>query len=333
MDDTAQLHALQAQWSRLNAALFGEGLRPVVVRLDDSRTRLAGWRRDTRTITVSRRLLARPWPVVVEVLKHEMAHQYAHEVLGAVDERAHGPAFRRVCAERGIDARAAGEPEPDSRVVARVKKLLALAESPEQHEAESAARLARRLMAEHQLARTDIEARPFCVAHVGRVALRFMAHEKLLAGILGQHFGVQCIWVNARTPDGRDGRMLELCGREEEVAVAEYVHAWLLATAERLWRAHKQKTRARGRGRFLSGVVLGFADQLAREAVENEQTGLVPVEDAEVSAFVARRHRHLRAGRRTRVRADASFEAGRRQGQKVRLARGVARKSTRLLEG
>ena len=41
---------------------------------------------------------------MVEVLKHEMAHQYAHEILGARDESAHGEAFRTVCQRLGIDA-------------------------------------------------------------------------------------------------------------------------------------------------------------------------------------------------------------------------------------
>ena len=44
-----------------------------------------------------------PWQVVIEVLRHEMAHQYVDEVLRIHDESAHGPAFRKVCAERSID--------------------------------------------------------------------------------------------------------------------------------------------------------------------------------------------------------------------------------------
>ena len=77
-DDWSRL--LTESWRSLNDVLFGSGLRPPVIALDDSRTRLAGWRRHTRTITVSRSLLERPWPVVVEVLKHEMAHRIVRRV-------------------------------------------------------------------------------------------------------------------------------------------------------------------------------------------------------------------------------------------------------------
>ena len=63
--------------------------------------------------------------------------------------------FRRVCAARGIDARAAGTPAPaeveEPKVVRRIRKLLALAESPEPAEARSAAKQAYRLMLAHNL--------------------------------------------------------------------------------------------------------------------------------------------------------------------------------------
>ena len=54
-----------------------------------------------------------PWTVVLEVLRHEMAHQYVDEVLGVHDETAHGPTFQAVCEARAIDGRAAGVLEVD----------------------------------------------------------------------------------------------------------------------------------------------------------------------------------------------------------------------------
>ncbi|MGK4455780.1 SprT-like domain-containing protein, partial [Klebsiella pneumoniae] len=75
--------------------------------LVSSKTRLASWHRETRTIEVSRGLvLKEPWRAVVEVLKHEMAHQYVHEVLRETRETAHGPAFQATCKRLGIDASA-----------------------------------------------------------------------------------------------------------------------------------------------------------------------------------------------------------------------------------
>ena len=86
-----------------------------------------------------------------------MAHQYVHEVLGKVDESAHGPAFRELCARLGIDAGAAGVPAAgapsadDARVLERIARLLALAESANVHEAQAAMNAAQRLMLKHNL--------------------------------------------------------------------------------------------------------------------------------------------------------------------------------------
>src|SRR5436190_6614352 len=82
-----------------------------------------------------------------------MGHQFVDEVLGIRSETSHGETFRRVCAERGIDARAAGVPvvEREERTLDRIRKLLALAGSSNQHEAEIAMRRAHELMLRHNV--------------------------------------------------------------------------------------------------------------------------------------------------------------------------------------
>src|SRR5688572_25297134 len=97
------LHVARRYYEELNASLFRGKLRPAVLEFSDVEGRLGRYVSSTRGIELSRRLLTEHgWGVLVEVLKHEMAHQYVHEVLGVHDEPAHGPAFRQVCAERGV---------------------------------------------------------------------------------------------------------------------------------------------------------------------------------------------------------------------------------------
>src|SRR5688500_8571559 len=96
--EAALLRKLVAQYAPLTDAYFRHLLRPPQMVLVSSRARLGRWVEATRTIEVSRPLvLEQPWGVVVEVLKHEMAHQYVSEILGERDETAHGPKFRAVC--------------------------------------------------------------------------------------------------------------------------------------------------------------------------------------------------------------------------------------------
>ena len=93
--ERAALHAILRTWEDLNGALFRFQLQRPAVELVDSSARLGRWHGGLRVIEIARTLLLdHGWGVLVEVLKHEMAHQYVHEILGELAESAHGPAFR-----------------------------------------------------------------------------------------------------------------------------------------------------------------------------------------------------------------------------------------------
>src|SRR5206468_1286250 len=139
-----------------------------------------------RTLELARALvLEQPWGVVREVCKHEMAHQFVDEVLGIRDESAHGPAFEALCRQHGIDASASGLPVASgaaagSVVLRRIARLLALATSPNVHEAEAAMQQARRLMLEHNIDAAAAQAREgFAFRHVGAPRRRIDAHEQV----------------------------------------------------------------------------------------------------------------------------------------------------------
>lgn len=326
--EAALLHALQLE--NLYAGSRFDGLRPAALRLTDSEV-LGRWIPGERTIELSRRLaLERPWNVVVEVLLHELAHQYVDEVLDARDEPPHGPTFRRVCAERGIDARASGHPEATdrepatARVMDKVRKLLALAGSPNQHEAELAMRRAQELMLKHQLA-GDVARGRYVFRQLGEPRLRKNLAEGMIGGLLAKHFFVEVIWTSVHMPHvGRSGRVLEICGTEETVAMAEYVHAFLTRTAERLWRearASRPGLRPGDKSAFTSGVVGGFRDKLDGAQREHEGAGLVWVGDPELARFFRLRYPRVRAASRASTTRFAAHALGRQEGQKVVLHR------------
>ena len=120
-------------------------------------------------------------------------------------------------------------------------KLLAFASSSNVHEAHAATNEARRLMLLHNIdAAASVAADGFSFRHVGETKARSDASARILAGLLGQHFFVSVIWVASYlASDARRGYVLELCGTAANLDVAVYVHGFLTATAERLWRAHK----------------------------------------------------------------------------------------------
>src|SRR5437868_5340763 len=88
--EAALLRELRNAYFDLNASFFRRKLTPAAIELSDAGSRLGRWVSDLRTIEIARSLiLSHPWGVVLEVLKHEMAHQYVYEVLGVSDEVAH----------------------------------------------------------------------------------------------------------------------------------------------------------------------------------------------------------------------------------------------------
>jgi len=345
--DRALLHALQRAWLVENQASFRRALSPPVLALSDGAGRLGTWRAAGRTLTLSRAFAtSSPWVAVVEVLRHEMAHQYVDEILRVRDEAAHGPAFRRVCAERGIDPTAAGMPlAPDpvaARVVDKVRRLLALAGSPEEHEARAAMEAACRLMRRHHLDLLDGPLPPiWSFRQIGRISGRFQPHEKAAAALLAEHFQVAGILVPAfDVPRGRWGRVLEVSGTPEALEVAAWVHGWLLETAERLWRAWRRAhpgAPGRERRTFLAGVVSGFHDRLASpEGCGPRDTALVPLGPAGLDAYVAARHPSTRRRTGPLVRLTAAWDGGRAQGRSLVMHRPIRAETAsrgRLLPG
>ncbi|MBW1879157.1 MAG: DUF2786 domain-containing protein [Deltaproteobacteria bacterium] len=333
--ETALLRELHRTWKHYNHLYFAEAMRPPSLDLTTRSAVLAKWSSAERTIVFSRSLLVEAsWTSVVEVLKHEMAHQYVAEVLRVCDETAHGPAFQKVCERHGIDLAARGLPQPTAaedptaKVVGRIQRLLALGGSPNENEARAAMNAAQRLMLEHNIAWSETAAaQRYGFRQLGEPALRVASHERILAGILGEHFFVSPVWVPAWIPSrARRGKVLEVSGSPANLETAEYVHRFLLDTAKRLWRAYKASSDKRVGGehsRYLLGVVLGFREKLEEQARGNREEGLVWVGDAGLDAYVGRRHPRLRATRRVQLTRTPAYEHGKREGRKIRLRSGL----------
>ncbi|HEY4183936.1 MAG TPA: DUF2786 domain-containing protein [Polyangia bacterium] len=323
-------------WSELNQNHFRGRLRRPVIALSDTERRLGAWNGGTRTLSLARVLvLDRSWMVVREVLKHEMAHQFVDEVLGVRDQTAHGPAFDNVCRQHGFDASAVGLPElaegaaglgGGSPILRRIARLLALADSPNAHEAEAAMRAAQRLMLTHNIDVAAAATREgFTFRQVGTPSGRVSGAEHVLAGILARHFFVEAIWVPSYLPlAGKQGRVLELCGTVSNLDVAGYVHGFLLETGERLWRQHRESRGLDGnreRRRFLLGVMMGFDDKLAAASAENRREGLIWVGDPALTDYLGRRYPRRTGGAGIGVRATESYEDGRRAGREIVLTK------------
>ncbi|HEV3190272.1 MAG TPA: DUF2786 domain-containing protein, partial [Polyangiaceae bacterium] len=238
-------------------------------------------------------------------------------------------------ARLGVDERASGVPgvldplpRAEDKIVERIARLLALAESPNRHEAEAAMAAAQRLMLKHNLETVRTHAvQDYGFRHLGRPTGRVCEHERLVAMILGKHFFVESIWVPVyRALVAKRGSVLEICGTRANLAIAEYVHGFLHDTAERLWREHKQSRAIasnRDRRTYLAGVMTGFADKLARQQVQSKREGLVWVRDGDLAGYFRRRHPHVRHVRHGGQRRTDAWARGREAGRAIVLHKPV----------
>ena len=108
--------------------------------IDPALTRTLGdWDEDKRLIRLSEDLILRgDFDDIIYVLKHELAHQIVSEVYHIKGAVAHGEAFKRACHLLGIpsDTRIElGEFKEQSRLQSRLRKLMAMGSSNNNHEA------------------------------------------------------------------------------------------------------------------------------------------------------------------------------------------------------
>lgn len=341
--ETALLHEIRSAWHGINDRHFRRVLKSPSFLLVDVDSRLGRYELATRTLELSRKLaMKEPWTTLIEVLKHEMAHQYVLEVLRVEDESSHGPAFRDVCARLGIDARAAGLPDisahdknaDEDKVLAKVARLLALAESSSIHEAESAMKAAQRLMLKHNLERATFRnagAQSYSYRFLGKPTGRVTEAERVIGAILTEHFFVEAIWISVYRPlEQKRGTVLEVCGTPSNLELASYVHSFLMHAGDRLWVEHQRESGIasnRDRRTFISGVMSGFLARLNADRSAQQKEGLVWLGDAELRGYYKKRHPsvvNVRYGGTPRNDAHAK---GKEAGQRLVLHRPVTQGS------
>jgi len=329
---------LYSWWHHYNAEYLAGALEPPVIELGDSEHRLGVWDGEHRRIVLSaRHLEGDPWTAVMDTLRHEMAHQFAHEVLGAGDETQHGDAFRRACHRLRCEPRASvsaagsarGAPGgEDERLLRVLKKVLSLADSPNEHEAQAAVNKARRLLLDYNLDVVSLDReRQFEARSLGPVKGRRASWELWLAMVLNEFFFVEVLW--ARTYDAardRDGSVLRVFGTRSNLDMAAYVYDYLAALLPRLWAAYRERAGLTGNGerlRYWAGVVQGFHAKLGEQArdLAAGSEALVWQGDPRLREYYRHHNPRVETRRTSGVRASEAYRDGVDEGRKVSIRR------------
>ena len=317
--------------------------------LADMNSRWGCWDRSRNEIIISRKLaLEYPWDSVREVLHHEMAHQLADRIKAGGNETAHGPAFQEACLLLRANPKASGSYLPlkdryfqnrisgNDRILIRIRKLMALSQSGNKHEAESAMIKAHDLMTRYNvdLIRRD-KSRDFVSVFVGQPALRHTRDVYHLANLLTDFYFVQGMWVSTWVASREKmGRVLEITGTPENIVTAEYVYYFVKNHINTQWsRYNKEKNLTRHRKTdFASGIIEGFRGRLeSRPAAVSESRAagqIVKIIDPRLASHVRYRYPHTRTYHSTVSSQDERvLEDGRKIGRKLVISRGITKNS------
>ena len=342
------LHGLSCEWDRalwVLPAAYQEMMQKPLFSISKMKGRLGYWTGERREIVLSRDLvLAHSWSAVREVLKHEMAHQFTEEVLAVRNEPPHGPSFREACHLLRADVAASGNfrslekkvsttsGNAKDKMMVRIKKLMSLAQSRNQYEAEAAMAKAHELVDKYNvdLVRFDRD-RDFLSVFLGKPALRHFREAHRLAVLLNEFYYVYSLWDSAYVIEkGKMGRVLEISGTEKNVKIASYVYDFVNRFIESRWLAYN---RERGLNRyrrtdFALGILNGFQEKLRMESRQRStpnQMEIVRVEDPLLKAYAAYRYPHVRTQRGKPLRQDARVRKdGERVGEKLVISKGIA---------
>ena len=288
------LHGLLCEWEAALWVVDQEHrdlmLKPLIG-LSDMKSRLGYWSGERQEIRLSRSLvLEHPWDAVREVLHHEMAHQFAEQVLGSSgSESPHGPGFQEACRLLRANPRASGtyKPldaklrdevrDPKDRMLRRIRKLMALAGSRNRYEAEAAMAKAHELIAKHNVDLLSHDRkRHFVSVFAGKPALRHPREIYHLAHLLRDYYFIEGIWVPAYVLEkSKMGRVLEITGTARNVKIASYVHGFVTNFISSQWGQYnrERKLNRYRRTDFAVGIIEGFRSKLESQKTHAEKPG------------------------------------------------------------
>ena len=346
------LHGLSHEWETALWVLdpsYKESMVKPLFSLRDMKNKWGYWSAEKHEICLSRKLVHNhSWDSVREVLHHEMAHQFAQEVLCARNESPHGPKFLMACSLLRANPKASGNyalldervfhwsiTGAKDKMMLRIKKLMALAESQNQHEAEAAMAKAHELVAKYNLDLiTHEKDRDFISIFAGSPAMRHPREDYHLAHLLQEYYFVTGLWVPAYVLErGKMGRVLEISGTIQNIRMASYVHDFVRHFISSQWNGYNMD---RGLNRFRKtdfavGIIQGFGSKLKRQAEQENRSedkpGLIKIEDPLLLKYIDYKYPHTtRFRRKISSQDDRVVKDGMCVGRELVISKGIEEK-------
>ncbi len=350
------LQQLQLEFEEI-CMTYGLQLKPPVFEISDAKKEFGAWCADTRTLRLSRHLILQySWSVTMQVLKHEMAHQFCTEQF-RMDGPPHGEAFQQACELLGVlpEYRRAGAVVVEMveqatslsnitakgrECLAKVSKLLALSQSSNEHEAALAMQKANELIAKHHIQDlgSDKQYR-YGFGIIDRKRKRIESYQRRICTILHDFFFVRVVLASLYDPLRNETyKTIELLGTKENVTIAEYCYHFLENQLASLWSLNRHRFKGSTRtekNSYYLGMLRGFHQKLAEQRkgegdfpVEAGVGALVVAEQKQLEHFVGMRFPRLRKAPRSGAKVYRNtYQEGVETGKNITFTEGLTGQS------
>ncbi len=345
------LHGLATEWEAAAGQLeyiHAIRLQKPLFSLRELKEKLAFWDSGKREICFSSDFVYHhAWDAVKEVLLHEMAHQLTSETLKIHNETPHGKSFHKACNLLRANPKASGSYPPlseriinpdadeNDRIMFKIQKLLALAQSNHIHEAEAAVTKAHELIEKYNINMLENDAeRDYVSMFIGKPSLRHFREEYALSNLITEHYFVYGIWVSAYVIEkGKMGRVLEISGTVQNVKFAAYVYDFVTNHINMSWNEYN-KTGQYNRYRktdFATGIIEGLSSKLRSQktpASASESQVPVKLEDTMLNEYTSYRYPTVRSFKRNASGIDEKLiRDGKKIGKKLVISKGIETKT------
>jgi len=310
--------------------------------IEESNKSWGKWCSYTKTVYLSQRLLmCCSWDTVVEILKHELAHMIVDEIYGGYKRAPHGDEFKSACYTLGISAKASASDADlglsldrrsfiiakDLEIKNKIKKLFALSESMNEHEANLAMQKAKELAVKYNILSDMDIGKDYDYRFLGEPRFRIKAEDIKICNILNEFFFVEYILVpHYDVKNDRKVTAIEILGLRHNLEMADYVYHFLLKQLDMLWKNHKRIFQVKGKREkksYLLGILDGFEKTLI---ISNNPScskkEIIILANNNLITYFNYRYPRVRKSRRSGsvINLD-TYEHGRKAGKEVVLKR------------
>jgi len=276
------------------------------------------------------------------VIRHELAHYFTFIHHGELFQP-HPPQFREFCRQIGwgdevsratfcLQGNENYSELEESGILRKIKKLMALAESSNPHEAEQAMIKSQQLLLKHNIEASYLSSNDDQKVFLKRILKqkRETAKMRAIAQILATFF------VSTVFHRGGDFIYLEILGTSVNLEIAEYVANFLDSELDELWKQAQKLAKLKGmiaKNSFLLGIAKGYCNKI--EALKREYTNEIKnalmVIEQELSDAKDMAYQRLTWSKSSRKHCGTSSALGELMGKQLNINPAINRSSSSRL--